>query len=468
MSRAFPKTIFAAFALLSAMASAQDPVPAFPNAEGFGANATGGRGGRVLIVDSLADDPKSPAPGTFRWACEKESGPRIVTFRTGGLIELSRVITVSNPDLTIAAQTAPGDGLCLKGSGLSIEANNVIVRGLRSRPGDGAVGTSGQYRRALQIIGPVSDVIVDHCSLGWGVDDALCVYADPDGRAPRNFTVQWCYLTEGLHQSIHQQGAHSTAVTMGGGNLGPFSLHHNLLAHHQARNPRIVWGAEGELINNSIYDWGLQATVIEPYNPVKVRKDKRRPAEDELRPARLNLIGNSWMPGPSTAPDQPEVRMNHPTEGTALYFKGNFGPHRPAGTPEGQDEAAFLNKGKSFVAGSPPIPLSNVTIQPAAAAQETVLREAGATLPARDAADQRVAAEVAEGKGKVIDSPAQVGGYPDYHPGEAMPDSDRDGMPDAWEKARGLDPAKADANGRNLDPRYDNIEVYFNGLFIRG
>src|SRR5439155_24375779 len=139
----------------------------------------------------------------------------------------------------------------------------VIVRGLRSRAGDGKVGTSGQYRRRLQIIGPVSDVVVDHCTLGWGVDDALTVYADKDGRAAKDFTVQWCFLTEGLHKSIHQQGSHSVAMTFGGGNIGPFSLHHNLLAHNSARNPRIVWGAEGEFVNNVIYNWGNEATIVE-------------------------------------------------------------------------------------------------------------------------------------------------------------------------------------------------------------
>jgi pectate lyase len=154
------------------------PVPAFPGAEGFGARTTGGRGGKVLFVDSLDDDPKTPAPNTFRWACESQSGPRIVIFRIGGIIELARTVDIKHPDITVAAQTAPGDGICLKGSGLSIEANNVIVRGLRSRAGDGRIGTSGQYRRSMQIIGPVSNVIVDHCSLSWGVDDCMNVYAE--------------------------------------------------------------------------------------------------------------------------------------------------------------------------------------------------------------------------------------------------------------------------------------------------
>ena len=388
------------------------PAPSFPSAEGFGAIATGGRGGKVLIVDSLTDDPRNPAPGTFRWACEGQSGPRIVVFRTGGIIELVRTVVVRNADLTIAAQTAPGDGLCLKGSGLSIEASNVIVRGLRSRPGDGPVGTSGQYRRGLQIIGDVSNIIVDHCSSSWGVDDAMTVYADADGRAPRNLTIQWCFLTECLHKSIHQQGPHSAAITMGGGNIGPFSFHHNLLAHNNMRNPRIVWGATGELVNNVIYNWGDQATILEPFNPVKVRKDKRRP--QELQPARLNLVGNQWIAGPNSSVKRTEIHLNHATEGTTIYLKGNQGPNRPGPTADGQNENTVMNRARGVASAQPATPLSNVTIESTPVATAAVLDRAGATAPARDTVDQRVAREAKSGTGKIIDSPAQVGGYPNY------------------------------------------------------
>jgi len=440
-------------------------VPAFPGAEGFGANATGGRGGRVLIVDSIADDFRNPAPGTFRWACETQNGPRIVVFRTGGVIELARVVVVNNPNLTIAAQTAPGDGVCLKGSGLSIQANNVIVRGLRSRAGDGKVGTSGQYRRSLQLIGPMSDIIVDHCTLGWGVDDDMNVYADKEARGAKNFTIQWCILSEGLQKSIHQQGPHSVAITMGGGNIGPFSFHHNLLAHNGARNPRVVWGAEGEFVNNVIYNWGGEATSVEPSTPVKVRKDKRRPSQDDMRPARLNFIGNSWIAGPNSSDKRMEINLKHSTEGTAIYFKDNVGPHRPAGTAAGTDEAALMNKVAGVALDHPALPSSNVTTQPAAAGRKAVLGWAGAILPKRDGVDRRVTQEVEDGKGKIIDSPAEVGGYPDYPRGMAPKDSDNDGMPDAWEEAHKLDKSKANANDRDLDPNYDNLEVYFNGLF---
>jgi pectate lyase len=437
-------------------------VPAFPGAEGFGASATGGRGGKVLFVDSLEDNARNPVANTFRWACESQSGPRIVIFRIGGIIELARTVNIVNGDLTIAAQTAPGSGICLKGSGLSIEASNVIVRGLRSRAGDGKVGTSGQYRRSIQIIGPVSKVILDHCSASWGVDDCMNTYANKEGEAARDFTIQWCFLTEGLHASIHQQGAHSVAMTMGGGNIGPFSMHHNLLAHNNGRNPRIVWGATGEFVNNVIYNWGQQATVLEPFNPVKVKKDKRRPAE--TRPMTLNIIGNSWVPGPSTVKPA-EIHFSHETDGTAIYLRGNVGPNRPQETPDGQNEAAIMSQAKRVVTATPAIPLSGLRMQPAEEATKAVLASAGAILPRRDVVDERVAGEVLKKEGRIIDSPAQVGGYPNYPPGAAPKDSDEDGMPDAWETANRLDKTQPNANGRDLDPDYDNIEVYINGLF---
>jgi len=455
--------LWAALAIWNTTAFAGEP--AFPGAEGFGARATGGRGGKVLIVDSLADDVRNPAPGTLRWACEAQSGPRIVVFRTGGIIELARAIVVRNPNLTIAAQTAPGEGVCLKGSAFSIQADNVIVRGLRSRAGDGKVGTSGQYRRSLEILGPVSDVIVDHCTLGWGVDDDMNVYADKQGRGAKNLTVQWCFLTEGLQHSIHQQGPHSVAMTMGGGNIGPFSFHHNLLAHNGARNPRVVWGATGEFVNNVIYNWGGQAAVIEPFNPVKVRKNKRRPAEDEMRPARLNFVGNSWIAGPNSSASRHEIVLKNATPGTALYFRDNFGPHRPADTGAGEREAAVMSKSAGVAVDKPAVEPSNVTVHPANSARTSVLDGAGAILPTRDAVDRRVVDEVRAGRGRIIDSPSDVGGYPDYPTGTPPQDTDNDGMPDAWETARGLDPARANADGRDLDPNYDNVEVYVNSLF---
>jgi len=453
----------------AASAPAGDSVAAFPGAEGFGAKATGGRGGRVVFVDSLADDLRDPSPGTFRWACEQQRGPRIVVFRTGGIIELARPVEITHPNVTIAGQTAPGDGVCLKGSQLSIQAGNVIVRGLRIRPGDGGVGISGQYRRCLEIIGEVSDVIVDHCSLSWGVDEALTVYGDTEGRAPRDVTIQWCLLAEGLADSIHQQGSHSCAMNFGGGNVRRFSLHHNVFAHHGARNPRVVWSATGEILNNLIYNWGGQACIVQPHNPVKIKRDKRRPTETDG--AKLNVIGNYWMPGPDSD-DGPEILLKLPTPGTLLHLEGNFGPSRPVGRRAGMDETAIIRcpgpkKSWSMYLSERRIEdvASNVTAQPIDVAKAEILRSVGALGPARDAVDRRVVDEIERGGGRIIDSTADVGGYPEYRVGTPPPDADRDGMPDAWEDGHQLDKTTPNANGRDLDRDYDNIEVYLNGLF---
>ena len=340
------------------------------------------------------------------------------------------------------------------------------MRGLRSRPGDGAVGMKGDLRRDLEILGDVSNIIIDHCSLSWGVDEGITIYADLEGRAPHQVTIQWCFITEGLNRSIHPDGPHSTGVCLGGGNIHQFSLHHNLLAHNNARNPRIVWGAAGELINNVIYNWGQQAAIIQPFNPVKIKKGLRHPAEEA--PALINVIGNCWIAGPDSE-DRPEILLKLPSTGTSLYLEGNLGPHRP-GTRGRGDEAAILDgksrrKGTYVSTTQPAIAPSGVAVQTAERAKPAVLLAAGAIVPERDAVDRRVARDVLEGTGRVIDSPSQVGGYPRYAAGSPPPDSDRDGMPDAWETVHRLDILKADADGRGLDSRFDNIEVYINSLF---
>jgi pectate lyase len=216
-----------------------------------------------------------------------------------------------------------------------------------------------------------------------------------------------------------------------------------------------------------IYNWGKQATILEPYNPQKVKKDKRRPAE--MRPPKLNFVGNSWIAEPSTdlAVKRSEIWINNPTEGTAIYLKGNVGPNRPSGTADGEKESALMAKARQTLTEKPAVVPSDVTVQAADAARAAVLRFAGARLAARDAVDERVVREVEAGTGKIIDSPTQVGGYPNYSRGTPQRDSDSDGMPDEWEDARQLNKSRPNANGRDLHAHYDNIEVYINGLFPR-
>src|SRR5215471_5276536 len=223
------------------------PAPlALPGAEGFGAQTPGGRGGRVWFVRNLNDE----GPGSFR-AVVTAQGPRIVIFRVGGLITLKSPIKITEPFLTIAGQTAPGDGICLRGSEISILTHDVIARYLRFRPGD----ISGGEVDALNIMGASRDVIVDHCSATWSIDECL----SPSG-AISNVTVQWCLIAEGLNRSIHSKGSHgygSLARASGG-----VTLHHNLWAHNEERNPRLGdnYGRGTpptfDFRNNVMYDWG--------------------------------------------------------------------------------------------------------------------------------------------------------------------------------------------------------------------
>jgi len=220
--RAFLRFFPILFCVLGDGLAASD-LPAFPGAEGFGAQTPGGRGGKVIPVVNLNDS----GPGSLRAACEAE-GARIVIFRVAGIIDLKKNIKVTEPFLTLAAQTAPGDGICLRGFALEIRTHDVIVRYLRSRPGAG----SGKEVDAMDVGSGAHDVVIDHCSATWAVDENL----SPSGSIS-NVTVQWCLIAEGLNHSIHHKGAHGYGSLVRA--VGGLSLHHNLWAHNNARNPRL-------------------------------------------------------------------------------------------------------------------------------------------------------------------------------------------------------------------------------------
>jgi pectate lyase len=412
-------------------------LPAFPGAEGFGATTPGGRGGRPIFVTNLDD----AGPGSFRAACEAE-GPRVVIFRISGLITLATPIVVKNPFITIAGQTAPGDGICLRNYTFIIATHDVVVRYLRSRLGD----LSGQEADSITLAAGAENVILDHCSATWSVDEALSLAGNVS-----NVTVQWCLIAEGLNHSKHTKGPH------GYGSLsranGPVTWHHNLWAHNNSRNPRLGdnYGRPPyptfDVRNNVIYDYGEIASGL---------------TQGVLK---VNYVANYIRPGPDSKATTP-IHVGGPSD-LSFYIRENVFEGNTALTA---DNSRFFDPvtidGKRQVQTiAEPFSAPPVKTASAARAYEAVLREVGASLPRRDSVDARIVDQVRRRRGSIIDSQEQVGGWPALNAKAALIDSDDDGMPDAWERRHGLDPHDAadGATDRNRDG-YTNLEEYLNSI----
>jgi pectate lyase len=414
-------------------------VPAFPGAEGFGAGATGGRGGSVYEVTNLDDS----GPGSLRDALSQ--GNRTVVFRVSGTIRLKSSLAVSNPNMTIAGQTAPGAGICLRDFTFSIKSHDVIVRFLRCRLGD----VTGRAGDGISIEHGCRNVILDHCSATWSIDEALSLSGDVS-----NVTVQWCLIAEGLNRSKHPKGAH------GYGSLaranGFVSLHHNLWAHNDSRNPRLGdnYGRPPyptfDVRNNVMYDYGSVCSGLTQGN------------------LKVNYVANYIRPGPSSKAKVP-IRIGAPSE-LKFYIKDNVFEGNDALTTE---NAGFFDpveiQGKRQVETvAEPFPAPAVTTLSARDAYAAVLAGAGAARPVRDAVDARIVSEVRDRGGAIIDSQAQVGGWPELTSKTPPADSDHDGMPDDWETRHGLNP-KDPADGPRLatgarSGGYTNLEIYLDEL----
>jgi hypothetical protein len=449
-----------AFASLLVLSVEAQPL-AFPGAEGGGRFTTGGRGGKVLFVDNLKDKGN----GSFRKAIETE-GPRTILFRVSGNIELAKPIYIKNGDVTIAGQSAPGDGICLLNYGIEIEADNVIIRFIRVRPGE----KSGDELDAISGLRN-KDIIIDHCSFSWGTDEAASFYENT------NFTLQWCIVAESLDQSVHSKGNHGYGGIWGGNNA---TFHHNLLTDHTSRNPRFHgsrYNNKPELEqvdyrNNVIYNWG--------YNSAYGGEE-----------GNYNMVNNYYKPGPATEKNVRfrildltqtffDPRHNKDTLGAGKFFiEGNVVEGYPEVTADnwgrGIQGRGVNDETKAFSKLPKPIPHAEIITQTAEEAYLSVLTSAGASLY-RDDADKRIVLEVLTGTasygatfsggGKgIIDSPADVGGWPVLKQGKLPADTDNDGIPDEWEKANGLNPNNAaDGNAYTLDKNYTNLEVYLNSL----
>lgn len=438
MKRSIVHVFLSAVMLLcvSAWASAASAA-AFPGAAGFGTATAGGRGGKVIFVTNLNDS----GSGSFRAAIEA-SGPRLILFRTGGTIRLSRDVVVRNPYVTIAGQTAPGGGISLRGAALTVVTHDVVVRGLRIRVGDDPTGPDPDNRDALQLDnmnGTLYNVVVDHCSVSWAIDENISIWHE----GAHDLTISHSISSEALNNSLHSKGPHSKGLIVGIGSRN-VTLYGNLLAHNDERNP-LVQGSNIEIINNVVYDRGKKDVEI----------------GSDTEPQYINVIGNYFKKGPGwwTNPYPIFIRYNIDLPaGSLIRASDNIGN----GYGSLYNNSTFLTDKNLFTA-------SNVTAKPASEVFNWVLANVGANPQRPDPVDARVISETRNGSGHIIDRVADVGGWPTLAAGTSPVDSDGDGMPDSWEKARALNPNyAADANSDRDNDGYTNIEEYINSFYSGG
>lgn len=409
---------------------------AFPGADGFGKFTTGGRGGKVLVVTNLNDN----GPGSLRDMIQKKE-PRIIVFAVAGNIKLESSLDINYGNLTIAGQSAPGGGITLQGYPIKVKGDNVIIRYIRSRLGD-ELKVQDDAMSAIR----VKDVIIDHCSLSWATDECGSFYDN------ENFTLQWTILSESLNKSVHEKGEHGYGGIWGGKKA---SFLYNLLADHNSRNPRFN-GARYhkeparewvDFRNNVIYNW----------------KGNSSYAGEE---GQYNIVNNYYKAGPATKSNRD--RILEPYEPYAeFYVNGNVVEGFEKVTSD--NSLGIQSVDPQEVEVDQVFDFAGAKTMTAKETFQTVLKNAGANY-SRDAVDDRILKEAGSGVNEfgvngIIDSQAEVGGWPLLKQAEAKLDSDQDGMPDEWEKKNGLDPKNPDdSSGFDLNKNYSNVEVYLNSL----
>lgn len=434
---------------ISTSISAQEKTPAFPEAQGFGAFTKGGRGGEVFIVTTTQDyDVNEPViKGSFREAVEAAI-PRTVVFEVSGIIELKRPLKIEHPYITIAGQTAPGDGITLKDYSFSLTADETIVRYLRVRVGDvhrletdaidigSVVDNSGQMSDI-----PSSNVIVDHVSAGWATDEIFTIGTERG-------TVQWSIISECLYKSFHPKGAHSMGSVIRG-SYGGVSLLHNIYAHNNSRNPKlgsgeVSPGAVFDVRNNVFYNWGRM--------PGYSNSDEH---------VRINLVGNYYKPGPSSRSNR-SIAYRVGGVLNSIHAADNYHTNNPGAAKDNwlliESVDGNINK------QSAPFPYPPMKNKTGEEIYQLVLNGAGAVLPLRDPVDKRIINDIRTGKGAIINSQKDVGGWPVYNSTKAPVDKDRDGMADEWETSHGLKPTDPSDHKNDTDnDGYTNLEEYING-----
>ena len=477
---------FMAGMLMSLPASSQEKTPAFPGAEGFGRYVTGGRGGKVYHVTNLND----AGEGSLRWALN-QNGAKTIVFDVSGTIHLKSSLDISKGNVTIAGQTAPGDGICVADYPMQIKTNNVIVRYMRFRLGNKNVQVNGADGWDGFGGFDQSDIIVDHCSVSWSIDECLSIYGN------KNTTVQWCLVAQSLQDAGHSKGSHGYGGNWGGSGA---SFHHNLMAHHESRVPRLgpryttQLDERMDMRNNVFYNYcGNGCYGGEAMN--------------------VNIVNNYYKPGPGTAQigttKQERIAglgirtesyiTSYPDYAPTLhvwgkYFvEGNVNPKYNAVTNDNwqygiynqinasSNDGLYNEEVKDSIRLSQPIDYVVTTTHTAEQAYEKVLAYAGASLH-RDTFDDLMVSDTREGlatytgagnhKG-IIDSqednrPADASddwsAWPTLNSAPAPADTDLDGMPDDWETANGLNPNDASDGAITTSDGYTNLEHYLNSI----
>ena len=423
---------------VGALATDVPAVLAFPTAEGYGKYAAGGRGGDVYEVTTL----DSSGPGSLGEAI-KASGPRTVVFRVSGTIEGN--FRIRNDKITIAGQTAPGDGICIKGS-LGIGADDVIIRYIRVRANPTAEtdAISGRYHK---------NIILDHVSASWSSDEVMSLYHN------ENVTIQWCMITEACAKSRNGENIGHRFGGVWGNNYGTY--HHNLIAHNDSRNPRWASGCGfNDYRNNVLYNWGYQSC----YGAEAHQSGDRRNPPIEF--STINMVANYCKPGSATD-SRARDRIAEPSSRSSddkgsWYVADNYVDGSPDVTADnwlGVDGDSYNRMGAPWDA----MPINQQTPD---AAYRAVLEHVGCSKPKRDSIDRRIIQEARNGtatmgRNGIITKPSDVGGWPDLKSAPVPVDRDHDGMPNDWELRYGLNPDNPnDGNEAPNGDGYTNLEHY--------
>jgi hypothetical protein len=435
-------------------------VKAFPTAVGFGADAIGGRGGNVCYVTTLADNLN---PGSLRYCLYEVEVPRIVQFKVAGYIDLvkplgatSADILITHPFVTIAGQTAPGGGVCIRNGGIAIEAHDVIIRHLCIRPGDDSSGTKPEDRDAFKIRS--YNVILDHVSASFSIDENISIWKKNGQPAPHHITIQHSMITWGLYNSLHPKGPHSRGLLIGD-HAKQVTVYQNVMAHNNRRNPMVKGDTfDVHIVNNIMYNWGNLLTTSIGYGT-------NYSDPEESGPSNSGIVNNYLLKGPNSGDQIIAYDVATMDMATRVLLDGNYYSD-PTFT-----DALYIGVFSPVMYTAPwaipniPAPFNlqenarNINLQENAV---DILLNAGVLYPKRFDLDIRAILDIVGTTGSIINTPSQAGGYPAIASGAPFEDADNDGIYDLWELVVGLNPANpfdAQAIGPN---GYSYLEEFVN------